>query len=568
MLTKLTFWYKANKIFVWIFVLAFFLIFYQITMMDILHDDAHFITRSVGLADYMFAGDKQPTPLILFEKFPWWAHFSFHDQPILIFLIQHFFLSLKTSTLFAKLPSAFLSLGTLILVYLWTKKLFSKKTALLAALLLTLNTYFLWISKLTYLEAGVMFFAVLAFYLLELFIEDEKKWWLFGIFFGLSLLTKYIAFFVIPAIFVYIIIKKPSLLKNKKLYFALLLALLAASPIIIYNWGFYSATGHFDMQFSKVFHQSNPWGIENEYVSFNLKSYFIQIYRSGKIIGNALSWPYFFIFLFSLIYYPIANWRSKNFLPFLGFILAILLIAELSPQIRYLACTNAFLAIITAFSLHHLFSKFSSKKIFRFAGYGFFSVFIIYLAFFTFNSHLLAKPLNGPTGLVASTTPTKNYGLSQLDEYLDNLLKDKQVAIHLDVLANLKNKKNSLKKYLPAVEIYDPKREQFNAIIVYDRNINWFSRVWLFERRVFYDNLPCIPDYEFIRLSQEGQAIKEFYFIKATKNTMLDQAEYITPYSAGLEESFLKAKIAPIATINRRDGEPAFKIYYYKDTSN
>src|SRR3989338_5270309 len=96
----------------WIMALAAVFIFFRLSHVDMVGDDAHYSVRAIGLADFMFGDDFfQSTPLHWYEQTPWWAHLSFHDHPILLFLIQHFFLSLHTSIWFAKLPYAIMGVA-------------------------------------------------------------------------------------------------------------------------------------------------------------------------------------------------------------------------------------------------------------------------------------------------------------------------------------------------------------------------------------------------------------------------------------------------------------------------
>ena len=67
-------------------------------------------------------------------------------------------------------------------------------------------------------------------------LKNKKRWWLFGISFGLVILMKYTGVFLIPIYITYILFTQKNLLKDWRLYTAFLLSLLIFSPVIIYNF--------------------------------------------------------------------------------------------------------------------------------------------------------------------------------------------------------------------------------------------------------------------------------------------------------------------------------------------
>ena len=133
---------KKNGIII-ILLLATFFILFNFTRGGMHGDDAIYAIRSIGPIDFMFANN-QPTPLQLFDQFPWWGQLSNHDHPPLIFWIMHIFLIFGSSILIARLPFLIFGILTVYLVYLILKDNVNKNAAILGSLLLVLNSYFIW----------------------------------------------------------------------------------------------------------------------------------------------------------------------------------------------------------------------------------------------------------------------------------------------------------------------------------------------------------------------------------------------------------------------------------------
>jgi len=551
-----------HKIFVAIFLLAAIIIFFQINLVDIIGDDSHYSSRAIGLVDFMF-GDKQPTPLNIFDHYPWWANFSYHDHPPLLFLIQHLFLKINPNSFFSKLPYALFSLATLLFTYLIVTKKHNKNTASLTAILLALNNLFIWSARSAYLEAGAVFFIIISIYFFNKFIKNQKYWPLLGISIGLTLITKYTTFFIIPSFLTYLIIFKRDIFKKHYLYLAIAISILIFSPVIIYNAGMFSALGHFDLEFSAVFNQNNPWQFDR-----NLNhNYLTSLWGTVKSMANTMSWPLISLSIISIIYSII---KAKNKLILILLLFLTLQFVIISPTERYMPLYAPFLSIVLAVFLYDLYKLIKSKYLIITSKCCLFLL-LIYLAFFSFNNQIFAKKIETYTGWLSSPLKSNNYGNSQLDQYLNQLVKNKYITnkigaglIDSTQLQNMRQKQKRLQKY-SQIQPNTKNLEEFKAIIVTDQNINWFSKVWLFEKRIFYQNIPLINPTNLYSFYQQGVDIEEFYFIKATEYAKLKSSKYISDNMSDKYESVFKAKdIKPETTIYRLDGQPAFKIYHYQ----
>jgi hypothetical protein len=120
---------------------------------------------------------------------------------------------------------------------------------------------------------------------------------------------------------------------------------------------------------------------------------------------------------------------------------------------------------------------------------------------------------------------------------------------------------NPQREYRQKYVLVNSSQESLNTVMIYDFNMQWFTRVWLFERRRFYDNTPLLSSVEFFQVppNVRGQ-IKKAYLVKSTEFGALDQKSFWTKDSAALENLAVSQGSVPI-DIRRSDGQVAYKIY-------
>ena len=195
---------KVHKIYGLLFLivaLSFALRIYNINYHDSYTDEVLYSFRAIGMIDYD-TSPTQTTPWQWFENVPWWAHLSFHDHPLLFFLVEHLSMKLFGINLLAvRLPVVLFGVGSVILLFLLAKKMFNERVALLSALFLGVNSYHIWVSRIGIQDGMVIFLMLLIIWLWLKAVEDKRYWLWCGIAIGLGILTKYTILIVFPILF-------------------------------------------------------------------------------------------------------------------------------------------------------------------------------------------------------------------------------------------------------------------------------------------------------------------------------------------------------------------------------
>jgi len=284
---------------------------------------------------------------------------------------------------------------SILLIYLLGRQLFNQEVGLLAALIASLNSYFLWLSRIGLQEIIVIFFSLLTLYLLTKAKAKSVYFLFWGISLGLAILTKYTAFILLPLSLVYLWLFKPVSFKSKNFYLGLILSLLLFSPVIYYNLQMKASVGHFDLQLSSLLDQETPeWlvlpGKNIGSLTERLKNFYPNLWQNS-------SPPFFVIYLLALLVF-LANLFKKiksqeNFKNevFLLIILIFyhLLILKIGPSQRFLGLLIPFLILLTAVSLQLIFGL---KKIYRYPLYFLLAGYLIYEGFFSLQTNLVAMP--------------------------------------------------------------------------------------------------------------------------------------------------------------------------------
>lgn len=559
---------NKNYLLAGILILAAFLIFFNFSRADIQGDDAIYSFRAIGYLDYMDS-QLQTSPINWFESIPLWSRLSFHDAPPLVFLIQYLFFKLLGVSLFsARLPFALAGVGSVFLLYLLTKHLYNEKVALLASFILAIFTYHTWASRVGYLEPIVLFFILLTFYLFFKALDDPKKFVFFGISLGLTLLTKYTAFFVLPVIFFYLLFKNKKILINKYFILSIVIAVLIFSPVLIYNFKIFQTRGHFDLQLASLLNQDlSDWpGISGGGIA---KDYVAQVVNVWKEPGSLTFLPFYVLLLLSLLFmlgYSAWHWQKKrNLFVILVLVFITIEFTLVGPEIRFLSLFNPFLALVLAWSLIELYRKFATirplekfKKII----FGFLIVIIFGFEFFyNLNTNVFNQPI-GDKGKHYSVYRLENGGFEQLEEYLIeevDLSSLDQVSIHsLDDI------------------LVDRERDLVGQdLIIYDPNLRWFSSLWYFRRwSVFFHQifisaadltivLP-IPPVEWLdHFDQLG--VQYIYYIWGQDPKFFGgNATAQDKRSAEILAQVFASQGAEVKNIQNINGQLAFKVYKLK----
>jgi 4-amino-4-deoxy-L-arabinose transferase-like glycosyltransferase len=111
----------------------------------------------------------------------------FEKPPLYMWLMAGFMKLLGFTELAARLPSALLGLATVILTYIFGKKLFNKSVGFISALAIVTTVQFLYYARASMLDVSTTFFITLSLYLYYLFKTRAKTGFLLTILSGASL---------------------------------------------------------------------------------------------------------------------------------------------------------------------------------------------------------------------------------------------------------------------------------------------------------------------------------------------------------------------------------------------
>lgn len=532
---------KNNKILILILLTAAVLRLWGLGSGEFLFDEGLYAFRSIGWLDYL-ESPFQTTPVQwLADKsdLPGWLKLSFHDHPPLFFLIQYIFFKVFGDSLFvSRLPSAIFGIGFVYLTYLISRNLFArsdlgdfKGQTLIAPLLTAVSFANVSLSRLAMMESALFFFILLNIYCFLRLLENKKYWWRFGLTFGLAMLTKYIAVFLIPTYFIFLLIYQRDLFKNAKIYLALVLALIILSPVIVYNIYSYKTFGHFDLQFSYLLKQKTPWNLNEisgktmdpfSKIGENLPAVFSIPFLTTALIGLALS---------------CLKFRKELALILITFVFITLLLTQTGSAIRFVSLyvipATIFITALVIFLWQHW-----PKPV----------LIGLILAVITL-SELYIFAFNRP-----------DYGVAKLDKYLDSVFKNGRsevIPAHPNPFLN-----KTIQKYAADVPVtLKP------TGLIYDDNISIPASLWLFSRRQYYHAIPIMTagNFENILEHENPAAFKNFtlYFVKAGEAAPLKP---IKPSGEAekIEKLLLAKNQKPVAVFTDSSTDfTTFKVYKF-----
>lgn len=164
---------------------------------------------------------------------------SYYSKPPMVAYLNFFTRQLLgVSELAVRITPILLSFLLSILTYLFVKKIFDKRTALIASTLPQLTIGFGINSLLMTTDAPFVFFWSLS--VMALFFAFEKNslflWLLVGLLAGLAFLSKYPAVFLLLCALLYSLIYKRDVLKSPKPYVSLIPAILLSLPVLYWNY--------------------------------------------------------------------------------------------------------------------------------------------------------------------------------------------------------------------------------------------------------------------------------------------------------------------------------------------
>jgi len=558
-----------------IFMIGVFLIFFRLTRPDLIQDDAHYALRAVDYFDYLFS-QNQTTPVQWFGYEPWWSKLSFHDHPPLVFATLHlFFMTFGVSPFVAKLPFALAGAATLAALYHLVRLLYDGKTASVALLLLSINAYFIWAARVGYLEIFVIFFSTLSFVFLQKSTAQERLLLAAATSAGLAMLSKYTALFIVP-VFVITLFAHRSRYHVRTLFSSLVILIAILSPVIIYNQRMYHTRGHFDVQIASFLQQSSSdWPILTRSASFTPLTNIASI---ATHLIDAFSAPVFLLFLVSLGFI-IWDSRTRDGVTRHAHLLTtvislILLFAVVGPASRYLslfavpACVTIAYAVTSYFRT--VFNIVHRRKRILVSITTFMAVFfVLYQLFYTFHTNHSYRPWGIP-GRDYAHIRIDNLGFYELDVFLTQLLHNTKA---------LPQKMVEQYQHIPWLHerserlLADQSRALFPTLLLYDRNINWFGRVWVFDRRTLTDGYVSFSfdDWQ-QKLALEPQYrtgydfSSAYLFMPGKKNESLARTNsHYSFLTEEIQSYFIRHEHAPLRIITNPAGEECFYVYYIDD---
>lgn len=116
----------------------------------------------------------------------------FEKPPLMLWAMSGFMSLLGIGELAARLPSALLGFATVLLIYVWTKKLFGKTSAFVAGLALLTSVHYLYYARASMMDVAVTFFITLSLYCYYLAKQKEQAhFWVYsGIAIGFAVMAK------------------------------------------------------------------------------------------------------------------------------------------------------------------------------------------------------------------------------------------------------------------------------------------------------------------------------------------------------------------------------------------
>ncbi|ADC88830.1 glycosyl transferase family 39 [Thermocrinis albus DSM 14484] len=183
-------------------------------------------------------------PLDLFpEEAQYWdwsrdLDLSYYSKPPMVAYLNFISRTILGNTEIAvRVWPIFFSFLLSVFTYIFVKRLFDEKTALVASVIPQLSVGFSVNSLLMTTDAPFLFFWSLS--VMTIYHASEKNslrlWLLAGFLAGLAFLSKYPAVFLLPCTLLYLLLYRRNVLLSYKPYVALLPAFFLATPVIYWN---------------------------------------------------------------------------------------------------------------------------------------------------------------------------------------------------------------------------------------------------------------------------------------------------------------------------------------------
>lgn len=534
------------------------LLCFRLDQHDPLTDEEEIAFRAVGYMDYL-ATPYQTTPYEWFAEPPWWVGLSFHDHPPLLFAVEHALFRLcGDSLLVLRLPFALLGVASLLLLGALARDLYGEPAAWIAMALGAVNTYWLWVFRLGIQEGPVIFFLLASLCCLMRARRDPRWLVTWGIVAGLALLTKLTSVLVFAVGLAYVLAFQPSLLRTTALRWGLVATAVLFSPVLVYNVALVRAVGHPDLQLSSLLHlHTQEWGVLPRQSLGTLGG---NVARFLPELGASATWLFVGLAGASMVAIGVSfargGRRGADAFVLAAWALTAALVVVIGPSQRFLAMLTPFSLLLCAAAL---------VRLPRAACAGALAVLLVAQAALSFRT-LHAVVRTGTPGWTISALNVESgaYGYGALEAYLHELLDTARPAVTLDLPPAL--------RFVASFRARHPRHAggaPHARLVVYDPRMNNVAKLWLFDRRYYYDGWPILPvdDYLFARERYAtlfaDLGITEYYYVAAEDGLVTAGNTSTSPHAAEVRARL--AGLRPERTFFAPDGRPTFTVYRLTD---
>jgi hypothetical protein len=272
----------------------------------------------------------QLVPIVPQEAYYWkyakHLDLSYFDHPpMAAYTIALFTWIGGDSSFFIRIGSVIYALGTMMLLYRITERLFKNSAPLHVILCMACTILFsMGATVMTPDVPFIFFWTLIVYFLVILRITQQARYWYFsGAALGFALLSKYTAVLIVPGILFYLLFSRQNRkwLRSAHPYLSVGLAILIFSPVIL--WNAQNEWASFLFQSSRRVHEMKPLRLDYFFqllasqlwmlTPFVFTLICIGIYQVGRIGFKKKNDDYFFLFWISapvLCLFVLSSFRS------------------------------------------------------------------------------------------------------------------------------------------------------------------------------------------------------------------------------------------------------------------
>ncbi len=266
---------KEHSLLITILLSAFFFRLFYATNVEFGADEVNYLTRAINFFSTPHLSTIDHTPL----------YFYLVDASYKLFG--------GVSWLSARFPAVLLGTLSVFLVYLIGEKMFGKNVALASSFFLSFSSFQAKYSGIGTIDTISTFFVLLSIYFFSM--RKDNAWFLSacGVAFGLAVLSKYSALFILPVLVLWLFFEEKKLFFERKALIGAALTLLLLFPVVAYNFLLYEKEGILDFQFTRVFKTPTE--------KFSRLAGIEQGFELGKLPAGLVSTLIFFISSFPIL---------------------------------------------------------------------------------------------------------------------------------------------------------------------------------------------------------------------------------------------------------------------------